>query len=151
MSKISFRLSKHHLPHLPTTAELPLLLLQGGNTVQMSSQSRTRQMGNSIRGILLMNSPPCPRDQLLGTLPLPTWHQPVQQRMTWMQSQVLFLCSQSTAGRLHLTLHGCCTPWELWQRDLEPAQNNQPAKEEHVAWNSTAEQMNQHIQLPGPE
>lgn len=24
-------------------------------------------------------------------------------------------------------------------------------KEEHVAWNSTAEQMNQHIQLPGPE
>lgn len=25
------------------------------------------------------------------------------------------------------------------------------AKEEHVAWNSTAEQMNQHIQLPGPE
>lgn len=33
---------KHYLAHLPTTPELLLLSLQGGNTAQMSRQSRTR-------------------------------------------------------------------------------------------------------------
>lgn len=34
--KYNVPLVKHHLAHLPTAPELPLLLLQGGNTVQMS-------------------------------------------------------------------------------------------------------------------
>lgn len=68
-----FLLSKHHLPHLPTTPELPLLLLQGGNTVQMSTQSRRRH-GKLTQGGFADKFTPFPRDQRLGTLPFPTWH-----------------------------------------------------------------------------
>lgn len=100
LSKISPKYNvpfvKHHLPHLPSTPELPLLLLQGGNTAQMSRQSRTRQ-GKLPH--LLTNSPSCPGASSweLSHCPHGTGlcaeHQPAQQGMTWTQSQVLFLSS----------------------------------------------------------